>query len=1086
MMEHNFSFTNLRPEVDICMKDESQQAGTPAHAFQLSFLKKDGLAANYGDHNQTKIAVDSSNTSLKNLVEDIESRDPGIRCRALRFVSHRGWSGQVCKHLDLDIGINEDAGSCLLTLLHHVLNVDANLPATVDIEAGRDDPYPQLTLSASLRNPEFLYGLYVAAEYDDMVDCQVSIDGNCEHIELGALPANHDSLRNLDREWPQIVLLHPYGFAQHPSFNSHKFNLLAIFAHLCFHRGDQYTVTQKLGAVISHRLLHDEVVLHFDRRCPQGFSGARLKHENQVFIPDLTVSMLTNIKRSLGKNIQDEVTLHDICWIFQNSPGVVKDFVGVSTAMSAVGSQRLDVVLYRSRPGAFVDKDDQGVVSSSRNQGHLYIYCNLNRVTRMLARMLSMIIRCCPVVYFAAEVWHSVEDRATQMEFLTRPTTVLRCSHVVDILRDASKSWKSVPLAIAVSVTTDDGIQYTRLLLARPFTPNFTSSCRAPYGFWVDGYTTWCWETEGPSKASSLDLDQAPWRLRPRFPNWVFLIGRRVVALTRHDQVLHSRSFHMHIAQWSRNGSHRFQSESGSTIKSVAVCIMPAHVFPTFRSWQPDSILGLMSQELIPVAEAMTTDEEATSEIEDDAAEEVEPQEDTTLLIYDHSSGPHNECFTEATVNAHFLASHLFDQIKNDINVDLNEKQALGLYLGYSVDTDWCMTTFRVEDLVVSLTRAKLACLLQQIDTDADRQRESVDTVLRQVSDTMLSDDFLLDVMARFFSDVVSSLGSMPPIWWGEVHWPGSWTLYRSVDFMKYQLCLALRNMDNERTPLRTDSLFYLTRKDVQISHRSGQTVRMVDHVRMQMPAGMALYLRHVLLQEITPQPNEYMPGFSSAPSDKGSRIFTVRDPGPGRLIQLHVKPDIVSDRFSVYQESPFLRKLVLSGVNEQVLTHLGGTCHPIGINFLSLAPCEPFRDDRTVNCNVLQAHFCDFREFGVDQYVAAAAKTIGPSKHSLWLYFRMVKSALRMSDHFKLQQRQYWDLQAYVDAGMPVKQLSSPDFKIRDPVPRRACVMLACLLCFSCDVLSMDNGKLTTAIVEVSLLFFKVSHDIRIADNRI
>ena len=47
--EHTFSFTNLRPEVDICMKDESQQAGTPAHAFQLSFFKKDGLVANVGD-----------------------------------------------------------------------------------------------------------------------------------------------------------------------------------------------------------------------------------------------------------------------------------------------------------------------------------------------------------------------------------------------------------------------------------------------------------------------------------------------------------------------------------------------------------------------------------------------------------------------------------------------------------------------------------------------------------------------------------------------------------------------------------------------------------------------------------------------------------------------------------------------------------------------------------------------------------------------------------------------------------------------------------------------------------------------------
>ncbi len=254
-----------------------------------------------------------------------------------------------------------------------------------------------------------------------------------------------------------------------------------------------------------------------------------------------------------------------------------------------------------------------------------------------------------------------------------------------------------MPLAIAVSVQTDDGNQYTRLLLARPFTPNVTSFCKAPHGFWVDRYTTWCWETEGPSKASSVDLDEARWSLRPRYPNWVLRIGRRgVVALQGHNQVLQTRRFHMRIAQWSRHGSQDWHSDAGSAIKSVQVSIMPSYVFPTYRQWQPDTILAMMSKEAVSGPEHMVTFEEARNAIEHEGAEEVETKDETADEDIDVMEAPHEEAFSEAAVNAHQFAKDLFAGLRGDINADLNEQVAVGLYLGYSVDAPWCVTTFNV------------------------------------------------------------------------------------------------------------------------------------------------------------------------------------------------------------------------------------------------------------------------------------------------------------------------------------------------------------------------------------------------------
>ena len=102
LVEHGAPYTKLAGFVaDISLKDEAQQAGTPAHAFQLGSLHADGIAINVGDPSQTKLAVDSRNDAMKQIIQQIEGRDSGIRCRSLEWVSARDWAKMTCDFLSL-------------------------------------------------------------------------------------------------------------------------------------------------------------------------------------------------------------------------------------------------------------------------------------------------------------------------------------------------------------------------------------------------------------------------------------------------------------------------------------------------------------------------------------------------------------------------------------------------------------------------------------------------------------------------------------------------------------------------------------------------------------------------------------------------------------------------------------------------------------------------------------------------------------------------------------------------------------------------------------------------------------------------
>jgi hypothetical protein len=117
LVEHSFAYTNMNIQADISLKDESQQGGTPAHAFQLASLHLDGIAVNVGDPSQTKLAVDSRNLAMK-LVLEIEQPDPCIRCRSLNWVPTNEWCVERCLFLCLEFEQDDGSGIARTTWCH--------------------------------------------------------------------------------------------------------------------------------------------------------------------------------------------------------------------------------------------------------------------------------------------------------------------------------------------------------------------------------------------------------------------------------------------------------------------------------------------------------------------------------------------------------------------------------------------------------------------------------------------------------------------------------------------------------------------------------------------------------------------------------------------------------------------------------------------------------------------------------------------------------------------------------------------------------------------------------------------------------
>jgi hypothetical protein len=337
----------------------------------------------------------------------------------------------------------------------------------------------------------------------------------------------------------------------------------------------------QLGVVISDRKLFELVLAHFEKQRPDCFSDV-VNRKVPTFTSHSSLSMLANIALALGKSCE-EVTDADVLEIFTDAPWVVRKFVGISTQMSAVGSEKLDVLAYKMNPGLFVDKEDQGIITFSRQKGMLWALCDYNRVRGLCARFAAIVVRCSIILYFSAHDSYSVKDRllliSSESQNAKDETSHAAASRSVDasslasaspfpdepkvsdILEKASGSWSAIPFCVAIQVTTETSDE-VRLLYARPYTPPHPKSCPAPSGFWVDDWTTWSWE----SCEWSRDIQH--WSLRSRVPSWKLRVGHQNVASVSHVHAAQSMSFQMNVV-------------ARGDVRSAHVAIMPAYVFPT-------------------------------------------------------------------------------------------------------------------------------------------------------------------------------------------------------------------------------------------------------------------------------------------------------------------------------------------------------------------------------------------------------------------------------------------------------------------------------------------------------------------------
>ena len=1029
MQEHTSAYTKLKPVADLVFKDESQQGGTPAHAFQFDFLQSCGCAVQFGDQLQTKIAVDSRNKQMARVVAEIEARDPGIRCEALRWTSSHLWAEESLKFLGVG-GVADDDGP-LVTLMSYALESAFQPPATVDVQAVRESCCPQITLAASRRLPEFLYAVTVACAYDHLVHISPGVSGNAANVDLGRLPATgHDPLQHVDKRHPQIVWLQPYGHVLYAKPAGHCCNVLAILAHLCFHRGRKYTTGQPLGVVFSSRAVFESTYAHFSQAAhTAGFSGATLSSQSYVFVPNKDSDLISNVQEALRT---DELELSDICHVLVQTPWVVKDFISLSVSMSAVGAEKLDVLLYRSRPNVFVDKDDQSIVSSTRNQGHLYVYCDLSRVRGFLARVAAFSLRLCPLIYFAAAEHDDVCTRARQLN-ISVPGEVLGLRHVKELLSH-KVGWRSKPMAIAVRVIFAGG-EITRVLLIRAFVSRFHRACLPD--FVVDLWTSWYWQADSVSclHLHQQSLEDARWTLIPHRNNWVLKIGRKIIASRHSRHALANSSFNMEIVPGS-----------GPGLSAVQVGILPSHTFATYRKLttalmdchlpalrqtseqhraEPDSPSvteaaesesSSMPSRLADVA-GICGEDTRSSEVSQDPNEQTDSDASSVASDRLQVEGPSEQAaaFSQHTIDLDERARSLYqwfrlscNLVNDTINGCLSPHNAFALYNGLNVEGPWSLAIFNVRSLVEALARAKLA-------------------KLHVAGHTARPDNYdLFLLLSQFIHAVFSMLPDEPPFWWHDVMNGLAFRVFKSLDFIKVQVAYALQNMEMSSNDMHRPCLFFMTRGDFEVGTQQvakdlgPKVVKILEYVRMRLPAGFALYIRHRMCQE-----NQQMQDcFVAAPCD-------------GRQLVLSLKESFMASAFSLYRQRTVLTDLILSGVNVDVLRKLGGTATAVNINFLALAEATD-HDFGGCKHGFLYSRLSDCETKGHSQAFEAAASILGPDERSILEYSKMVASAQGMFDEYKAEQHAKFDFHRYVEDGMPVHIISDYVYVQQVKQPRK------------------------------------------------
>ena len=1034
LVEHSFAYTKMNIQADISLKDESQQGGTPAHAFQLASLHPDGIAVNVGDPSQTKLAVDSRNLAMKKLVLEIESRDPCIRCQTLNWVPTNEWCRETCRFLSLECDQDDGTGIAQLgAILEFVVNESfIDPPTSADMSALRIAAPPQLTVAKSYRMPPFPYQALVAVGYPHLVSYQENDDGRSCSISLGELTGSaHNCREHLIPDCPQIVWIQPWGWSLYASVESHFRSVLAILVHMCIQRKSLYYSHLQLGVVISHRSLYVLVLAHFEKQKPDCFSDVVIR-KTSTFTSDSSLSMLANIALALGKSCED-VTHADVLKIFTDAPWVVRDFVGISTQMSAVGSEKLDVLAYKMCPGSFVDKEDQGIVTLSRQKGNLLVYCDYNRVRGLCARFAAIVVRCCPILYWSAHESYSVKDRLLlispeSLNAIDKPSQAVPSRpvdasslplappfsdepKVSEILEKASTSWDAIPLCIAVHVTTDSSDE-VRFLYGRPYTPCHPKSCNAPNGFWVDDWTTWSWES------CEWTRETEHWSLRSRVPSWKLRIGQQYAASLSHVNAVGSKSFQMNV-------------NARGKVRSVHVAIMPAYVFPTHTRWSSSDIMTFMLKlRNISIPPGLTgprsQDQVIFVDISEDEltetdCDDVKSQSDSyhsCLNLEDIGAA----AFSQNSVDHHSRALGVWDEIDGDVSLNLDITNQELLYDGLSPELPWALLPFEVSSMTKPFFIAKLANMYTlscgEFGQDLSKPID-INRIVGSLDDDILRNYVLFDYLSKFFFELLSLLPEKSPLWWDEVVTQWEWDRYKSSNFIKHQLCRALTNMHKD-SPVTDDRTMF-------VASRSGAS-RVPCFIRLLMPRGMAVYL-HARLRSLQWQSHQ---------SDLDDLCFNVKDAGDGNNIGFEIKRRCAQQCLDVYQ-SKFIHQFLRMGVTQNVCQAVCG-CTRLPIKLMTVA-YECTTKHRRVhstqvasaaNCSCLKRMFADYdRSNAVDDRMSASG-LLGPTSQDLQLFLKSLEKARAQSDIYKAKQRNDINFEQYIQDGMNLDILTKGDYNTR------------------------------------------------------
>jgi len=191
------------------------------------------------------------------------------------------------------------------------------------------------------------------------------------------------------------------------------------------------------------------------------------------------------------------------------------------------------------------------------------------------------------------------------------------------------------------------------------------------------------------------------------------------------------------------------------------------------------------------------------------------------------------------------------------------------------------------------------------------------------------------------------------------------------------------------------------------------QHLRVLDRVRMEMPAGLAWYLHHILQDSC----GQNLPTHAQS--------FSVERIEPGKSLQLTLDPAMFEARFTVYQTSALLHEFVRHGVCEQALSMVGGKLDPMTVRLQSVSELPTGQASGVVNCNILRSYFQHYASTDCSTVMHEGASLLGATRESIQMYIDLLTSALPLNASYRQSQLDRFLVETYLTDGMPYKKLT-------------------------------------------------------------